>query len=196
VDREQKEKVCSFGYLAELKIEHLAIVALATVKFDYLFSSALNPSRSRSKIVAKLGRGRVSWLYECRDSQSARKPIHRTHKLDARINLPPINLRSQELDLSALIGLVDINVPGAWPSVGAIAPSIAAPFQGVLEFEWRLFGPDTNGLAASPFKQDCEGGSVQLGNIGCQNFHQSPAIVDSAMRLVEQAYASQEISKA
>src|SRR4051794_39509628 len=118
-------------------------------------------------------------------SQSARKSIHRAHHLDVWVNLSAIDFRSQEFDLSGLIGLVHVDVPGAWSSVGAIAPSIAALLQRVLKLERRLFGPDAKGLAASSFKQDCESGSVELWDIRRQYFHHSSAVIDGAVCLME-----------
>jgi hypothetical protein len=91
----------------------------------YLFTAA----PERAKIVAKLGSGRGGPTGYAYGSQSARKPIHRAHKLDAWIDRLQIDLRAREFDLSVLTGFVHINVPRAWPSVGAIAPSIASPFQ-------------------------------------------------------------------
>lgn len=113
----------------------------------------------------------------------------------ARFNVLEIDSGPKKLDLCSLASFVHIDVPGSRPSIGAVAPAIASLLQRVLQFKWRVLRSDPNCLSASPFEQDREGGTVQLWDVRREDLDQCPAIVDGAMRLVEQTDAGQEISK-
>jgi hypothetical protein len=70
-----------------------------------------------------------------------------------------INLPAEECELGVDGVLGDVDMPGAWPTVGPVAPAVTAALQGLFQLEWRPHRPDAPTRLADGLKKNFERGT-------------------------------------
>ena len=116
-------------------------------------------------------------------------------RLQARLDVAQVDLRLQEREFVVDGGLADVDVPGLGAPIRAVAPAVAAPFQRILQLERRLLRPDPDRLPACRIKQEGERRRSGRRQIEVQDLEQRVAVVDSPVRLVEEAGPVQQVAE-
>ena len=92
--------------------------------------------------------------------------------------------------------LGDVNVPGPWPAIASVAPSVAESLERILEIERRLFRPDSHRLLAGLFEQDGKRRRADRRQFERQDLDQGVAVVNRPVGLVEVSGAVEEVAEA
>jgi hypothetical protein len=130
-----------------------------------------------------------------RPLSSRREPSERGERLQPRGDLAQIDLRLQEGDLGVDRRLADVDVPRPRSSVAAVAPSVAATLQDILQLERRLLGPHPHRFLSRLLQQNRKRRRARGWQFDGKDLDEGVTVVDGPVRVVKEAGTVQKVAK-